>query len=327
MGIVIDPYVFELSLNEEIEEGIIFFKGLIDLCKEGASKENIRLILYKGVIDRIQVREIQPFPIDIKNISDIELKKTVMILNDRFNNLLLSRISIIDVDECCGNQEFEMENISEMYEDEKYYEMSCVLLNECYDGHHEIMDKIITLNNRQGRKIGETFTIKCRCLEKEYCRTYMFAGIEDILSNETKAIKNIRLLKRDGRIDIAKEVIASMSDHHNHIQADKKSFEYLHDLSRKNSRVLKLLQKIGLFKIIFGRFTSQGVKAIGTMKIIGVENKETQDIVSVKFNAETEFQYITELYFPVGVGDCLKEYFGDNLLEYKNVNEFIERIL
>ena len=62
------------------------------------------------------------------------------------------------------------------------------------------------------------------------------------------------------------------------------------------------------------------------MNIYCVDEKDTQDIVTVKFNAETEFQLLTDLYFPKGVGKLLYNYFKTNQMTYHNVNELIDKI-
>ena len=61
------------------------------------------------------------------------------------------------------------------------------------------------------------------------------------------------------------------------------------------------------------------------MSIKNVEEKEQQDIVSVKFSAETGMLIITSLYFPKGVGEILHNYYYSEQLTHKNVSELIEK--
>lgn len=78
--------------------------------------------------------------------------------------------------------------------------------------------------------------------------------------------------------------------------------------------------------MIFGRFLPQGVRSVGTLSIQSLEEKETQDILIVKFSAETKMLIETSLYFPQGVGKLLNQYFRNEHLTYMNVSELIEKI-
>lgn len=86
------------------------------------------------------------------------------------------------------------------------------------------------------------------------------------------------------------------------------------------------MQKLGLFKIIFGDFISQGGRAAGTMSIYLVDKKNKHDIVTVKFNAETGFQLKTDLYFPKGIGQMLGDYFKRDQITYQNMSELADKI-
>lgn len=87
-----------------------------------------------------------------------------------------------------------------------------------------------------------------------------------------------------------------------------------------------MLKELGLFRIIFGKFTPNGVKAIGTMSIQNVDSKDSQDIVTVNFSAETQMVIETFLYFPKGIGELLKRYFKSEQLAYQSVENMIEKI-
>ena len=86
------------------------------------------------------------------------------------------------------------------------------------------------------------------------------------------------------------------------------------------------MKELGLFKIIFGRFKPDGVKAIGTMSIQSVASYDSQDIVAVNFSAETQMVIETLLYFPKGIGVLLKRYFESEQLTYQTVKNLIEKI-
>lgn len=278
------------------------------------------------MIDKICQRTIQPFPINIQAIADSDLKNTILQINKSFNHALLESIESIDIDECCGEQEFEIINENGISEDDNYYEMFCTLLIPCYSKQADIDDKILTGNKKAGRHIGDNFQIQCRCSECNYIKQCVFSGIDELIPDKEKVIESLKEKKKKKEILIVDNVSAEIGDHHNHVQEDGKKFSTLNELSAKNKRVLKLLQKLGLFKIIFGRFTSKGVKAAGTMSIYSVNKKNTQDIVTVKFNAETGFQIITDLYFPKGIGQLLDDYFKKNQITYQNMSELVDKM-
>ena len=93
----------------------------------------------------------------------------------------------------------------------------------------------------------------------------------------------------------------------------------------KNKNVLRLLGEVGLFKIIFGKFTPTGMREVGSMGIQSVREEKTQDILIVKFSAETGMVIETFLYFQKGMGKLLYTYFQNEQMLYKNVSELIEK--
>ena len=326
MNVLIDPYMFELSDNSEIKSNIYFFQKLIELCTKPDNNQRIHLLLYKGIIEKIRQREVIPFPINISTITDYELKKIILQINHSFSNALLEAILSIDIDECGGDQDFQINNGNENIEYDIYQEMFWTLLIPCYSKSTSIDEKIITGSKKNGGQIGDNFEIECSCVKTKYKKKYIFSGIDDFISEKEKIIIFLKEKKKKGEIPVTDNVLAEMGKHHNHVQADKKGFSTLKDLSLKNKRVLILLQKLGLFKVVFGRFSPTGVKEKGTMTISSVDEKGTQDIVFVKFNAETGFQIITTLYFPNGIGKLLYNYFKTTQLNYHNVSELVDKI-
>ncbi len=326
MSVLIDPYMFKLSDTHEIKNNISFFLKMIKLCTKSDNGKRLCIMIYKGMIDKIRERTIQPFPINIQEIIDYDLKNTILQINQSFNHALLDSIESIDIDECCGEQEFQIFDENRIVEDDYYYEMFCTLLIPCYSKQVKIDDRILTGIKKDGRHIGDSFQIQCGCSEYNYIKQCVFSAIDEFISDEEKVMEFLKEKRRKKEIPIVDSVLAEMGDHHNHVQADGKKFSTLNELSVKNKKVLKLLQKLGLFRIIFGRFTSQGVKAVGTMSIYSVDKKITQDIVTVKFNAETGFQIITDLYFPKEIGQLLHDYFKKEQITYQNMSELIDKI-
>ena len=326
MSVLIDPYMFELSDAQEIKNNISFFMKMLKLCNKSDDDEKLRIAIYKGMLKRICQRTIQPFPINIQAITDSDLKNTILQINKSFNHALLESIESIDIDECSGEQEFKIIDENGIAEDDSYYEMFCMLLIPCYSKHEDIDDRILTGIKKDGRQIGDHFQIQCSCFDYNYIKQCMFSGIDEFISDKEKVIEFLKEKKRKKEITIVDIVSAEIGEHHNHVQADGKKFSTLSELSIKNKKVLKLFQNLGLFRIVFGRFTSQGVKAAGTMTIYSISKKNTQDIVTVKFNAETGFQIITDLYFPKGIGQSLQDYFKKNQITYKNMSELVDKI-
>ena len=326
MSVLIDPYMFELSDAQEIKNNISFFMKMLKLCNKSDDDEKLRIAIYKGMLKRICQRTIQPFPINIQAITDSDLKNTILQINKSFNHALLESIESIDIDECSGEQEFKIIDENGIAEDDSYYEMFCMLLIPCYSKHEDIDDRILTGIKKDGRQIGDHFQIQCSCFDYNYIKQCMFSGIDEFIYDKEKVIEFLKEKKRKKEITIVDIVSAEIGEHHNHVQADGKKFSTLSELSIKNKKVLKLFQNLGLFRIVFGRFTSQGVKAAGTMTIYSISKKNTQDIVTVKFNAETGFQIITDLYFPKGIGQLLQDYFKKNQITYKNMSELVDKI-
>jgi hypothetical protein len=326
MSVLIDPYMFELSDAQEIKNNISFFMKMLKLCNKSDDDEKLRIAIYKGMLKRICQRTIQPFPINIQAITDSDLKNTILQINKSFNHALLESIESIDIDECSGEQEFKIIDENGIAEDDSYYEMFCMLLIPCYSKHEDIDDRILTGIKKDGRQIGDHFQIQCSCFDYNYIKQCMFSGIDEFISDKEKVIEFLKEKKRKKEITIVDIVSAEIGEHHNHVQADGKKFSTLSELSIKNKKVLKLFQNLGLFRIVFGRFTPQGVKAAGTMTIYSISKKNTQDIVTVKFNAETGFQIITDLYFPKGIGQLLQDYFKKNQITYKNMSELVDKI-
>lgn len=326
MSILIDPYMFELSNEQEIRNNINFFMNIIKIVSQSEKEKQISIAIYHGMIKKMQERPIQPFPIQLTKIHDKDLKKTIMQLNDAFSNVLIKFVENIDIDECDGNQDFEVCNDDEMLGDSHYFELLSTLLIPCYSESVELDSKILTGNKEKGKQIGDTFELICDCSVRKYQKSCEFICVDDLISDKDKVIQELKQMKKRGEFSTSSSVVAIMGKHHNHVQANGKKFSNLRDLSSQNKVVLQLLKELGLFKIIFGEFTPNGVKAIGTMSIQNVDSKELHDIVTVKFSAETQMVLETALYFPKGIGELLRRYFNSEQLTYKVVDNMIERI-
>ena len=326
MSVLIDPYMFELSNEQEIRDNITFFMNVIKIASYPEKSKRISIAVYSGMIEKMQKRAIQPFPIQLSMIQDKDLKSTIMQLNNSFSNALIRFVENIDIDECVGNQEFVVRNDEKMSEDDHYFELLSTLLVPCYSETVDLDSKILTGNKENGKQIGDTFELVCNCDTREYQKTCSFISVDDLVSDKDKVIQELKQKKKKGGIPVSTIVTASIGSHHNHVQANRKKFSELDELSSQNTMVLRLLKELGLFRIIFGKFTPNGVKAIGTMSIQNVDSKDSQDIVTVNFSAETQMVIETFLYFPKGIGELLKRYFKSEQLTYQSVENMIEKI-
>lgn len=326
MRVLIDPYMFELSSEQEISDNITFYLDVIKIASSIEKEKRIFIAIYKGMIEKMQNREIQPFPIKIGMIQDIDLKDTIVQLNNSFSNALIKFIEDIDINQCSGNQEFEVSNDVEMKEDMHYFELLSTLLISCYSETIKLDSRILTGNKVKGKQIGDSFELVCKCDKNSYKQDYNFISTNKLFSEREKVVLELKKMKNNGEINISKTVDASMGNHHNYVQANGKKFSNLDDLSLRNRRVLSLLKKLGLLRIIFGKFKSKGMKEIGTMSIKKVDLKDSQDIVLVDFSSETNMVIETSLYFPKGVGGLLEHYFKSEKLTYKSVNELIDKM-
>lgn len=326
MSMLIDPYMFELSNEQEIRNNLTFFMNVIKIASYPEKNKRIPIAVYSGMIEKMQKRAIQPFPIRLSIIQDKDLKSTIMQLNHSFSNALIRFVESIDINECEGNQEFVVRNDEKMAEDECYFELLSTLLVPCYSETVDLDSKILTGNKENGKQIGDVFELVCNCDTHKYQKTCNFISVDDLVSDKDKVIQELKQKKKNGEISVSSTVTACIGSHHNHVQANRKKFSELNELSAQNKVVLRLFKELGLFRIIFGKFTPNGVKAIGTMSIQNVDSKDSQDIVTVNFSAETQMVIETFLYFPKGIGELLKCYFKSEQLTYQAVENLIDKI-
>lgn len=224
MSVLIDPYMFDLSNEREIRENISFFMDVIKIASYPEKSKRVPIAVYRGMIEKMQRRIIQPFPIHISMIKDRDLKSMIMQLNNSFNNVLARYIENIDIDECDGNQEFEVYDDERMVKDDYYFELLSVLLVPCYAEHVKLDSKILTGNKEKGKQIGDSFEIVCNCDIHKYQKQCKFISVEDLVSDKDKIIQELKRKKEIGEIQIRNKVVATMGSHHNHVQSNKKSF-------------------------------------------------------------------------------------------------------
>lgn len=324
MSVLIDPYMFELSDADEIKNNLTFFFKIIELGSISDNQKRITIAISKDMLQRMYNRAIQPFPIKMESITDSDLKNTIMQINALFNKMLLGAIEEIDIGDCEGGQKFKVDD-ERIMEDDNYYEMLFTLLIPCYSSV-DIDDRILTGKKTKGRQEGDSITIRCICSAKEYEKKFRFVLPEEFVSVEDRAKRSLKEKMKRGEIPILEIIEATMGSHHNHVQNDGRRFTKLNDLSLKNKRVLRQMAKFGLSKVIFGRFSSNVTRPDGTMEIQRVRNTQNHDIVVVNFYAETGYQIETDLYFPIGVGNLLNDYFHSDLITYCDIMRLVETV-
>lgn len=332
MSVMIDPYMFEMSEEQEIQNNLHFFRMIIKLCTNTDPHKRLSVILYKGILDRMNQRYPQLFPIRLENITDSDLKQTLLQLNMSFNNVLLKNIEEVEFDICEGEQNFlvlgDRKEANAFKEDDHYYEMLYTLLIPCYKHEISIDDRIITGEKRGGKQIGDKFEILCNCSVHEYIKSCRFVGIDEFIPLQEKLINELKVMRKNNKISIAERIPATINgDHHVHVCSGGRRFNYLDQLSLKNRIVLQQLRVFGLYEIKFSDFRSEPGKIVGNMSIQDLEEREVSDILNVRFFAETGFTVITALYFPKGVGKIIHQYFNNDKrqLTYQNVNHLVER--
>lgn len=310
--ILIDPQMFTLAEPKDILCNIDFFTDIIEL----SNSRIIIVCLYKEIIDKLLATPYQPFPINLNDIRDDDLKQKLILLNANFNRTIMNNYKKIDIDSCYGNQLFSSDR-SELENTDEYFAFFNMLLTACYckDG---ISDKVFVGIKSSGICEGETTCISCRCEIEKFQKQFNWIAPNNFLSNEQKAKKKLREIvhKKAGLFISSPEV--KKSNHHNHIQ--KEDFSTYEQLSLKNRRVLNYLRYYGLSKIEFKDFAPDTSKETGTIKLIKLDEYDNTDVISGWLYACLEFRILVELYFPKGVGQLL---YTINTTEFtsKNMDE------
>ncbi len=312
-NILIDPYMFELSDEQEIKENIRFFQEIIRLCESN----RINVYLYQTLYDRIKSGSTRLFPVDVSELRDPFLKRQVLIVNGNFLHAILNTIRPIDIGDC-----FDIANVTSGYaeidEDALYYELLSILISPCYMANFILEDKVLTGVKANGKSIGSKFYVRCNCKNKEFNRDYLFTSIDQFISAKDKAFYNLQEAAKNKIITFIENPQVTRGDHHNHLQA--KDFNRFDQLSRKNRGVLNLLRFFGMKRIIFEDFHPDQGKIIGSIKVNKVVQADSQDIVYADFFAETGFRYGVRIFFPNDVGQDLFTYLDGNF-NYQNIEK------
>ena len=306
--VLIDPEMFMLP-KEDIEKNIDFFENIIEL-------NNSRMLtigLYDEVIDKILKREISPFPINIHEIHDKKLKEKLLLLNNAFVTKIMEDFQKIDIDSCGGTQEFVTDR-RELEESEDYFAFFSMLLSNCYCTK-QLSENVLVGIKTTGLCQGDTINISCRC-EKNFTKEYRWIPPESLLSNKQKAEQEIQKVNLGSLFIKSPEVIRG--DHHNRVQNEE--FNCYEELKTKNKKVFNYLRYFGLHKIIFERFLPDESREVGSIKLIGIEDWDSFDIVTGWLYGCIGFKIFIKMYFPKTIGKLLYTYFDDEITR-KSVDE------
>jgi hypothetical protein len=312
-NVLIDPKMFMLQTECAAEKNIDFFCNVISLCNEG----QILVCLYQEVVDLLNKREINPFPINISDIKDQKLKSALLQLNGSFVRTVMNNYIFVDIDECKGGQEFTTSR-HDLEETSEYYAFFGMLLTPCYLNKN-FSDKVLVGETDEGVVQGEQVEITCSCESKHYKKVFSWISPWNYLPEKQKAKELLRKLVSNKKLYIESPEIKK-GQHHNHIQ--KNDFNCYEELAAKNKRVITYLRWLGLYKIIFADFAPDTTYEYGSIKIIDVEETSDSDIVIGWLYACLDFRIKVNLFFPKGIGTELRRYSKGELLQ-KEVEELI----
>lgn len=305
-NLLIDPYMFYLSDEHVIKNNLWFFEKIIQLC----NTKKITVILYQGLLEKIQNQQIQPFPIALNEIKNSQLKNQILILNNDFIHVLSNGIIGADINACNGHQNFaDSEKLSE---DDEYFELLSVILKTCYDEDFELEPYILIGGIGDRIKAGCSVEIECKCEQVEcFRRKFEWCDPRKFEDEKDKAFDYLKDAYGKNRIKYQEAPQVKRADHHNPIQRENKKIEKYSDLSMKNRRVISLLRYFGLKKIILTDFHNDSSSATGTIKADRVEQGQKVDNVTGILFCETGMISGIEMHFPSGVGTALHTYIGD----------------
>lgn len=325
MDIVLDSYLFDIEDEDEIRINIPVYNALINVCKSG----HANVYLYNDTLSKMLERDIKPFPIQVWKIKDKNLKNAIINMNSAFNNAVMSSLVPLDIDDCGGEQDFfvdadDYDMITQIRKDRHYTDLIFLLLHSCYNKNMCLSNRIVTGELKRGRKIGDEFTLSCRCV-KEYKERFRFCSIEEFQSDQDKAFIELQRMKKEGLILYEENPIVVRGKHHNKLQFDS-NFTTFSGLSRGNKAVISLLRNFGLKKIIFGEFHEDTAYPKGTIHTYSCTPSHDGDVLKGWLFAETGYRNHVDLLFPQKVGENLMLYFNSIFLR-TNVGRLVESIM
>lgn len=310
-NIFIDPYMFYIERPEHLSNAVQFYTQVIDLC------DQYTIVLYEDLFSKLMQRGTVPFPINLSDIKNEDLRAKVNNINSIFSEILFHNALSLDKEPCSGEQNFCV--IPSIEDDNKklLYDVWMLMLRGCYEKTFEIEEKILTNRVCGKLKLFTTYIIECNCsCGKKFIQKVEAVEPDKLFSKKVLAISKIRNLLKD--VEVCQEPQTIRDNHHNFIQ-DSEIRKYS-DLTRKNKSVLKDLIKFGLKKIHFVERVADNTRAIGSIKNCKAEKRNKVDEVIGIFYSQKGYGVKTILYFPEEMGQALCEYTAGEFT-YQNIME------
>lgn len=303
----IDPTMFELKDEDQIKKNIEFFQQIIKLCNNGT----LNIIIYKDLLKKLQNRSIIPFPINVSNLSDSELKEQILLLNTNFQNCIQNAWFETDIEECLGDQEF---NTTPYMKDE-YYELLCIMNSTCYNCNLEGVNTVLIGELNNSPKHGFELKLTCSCLKKTFSEKYTWNNPKALLSikdEQISLLKSIELSKIN-------DPTVNRGDHHAPFSPGNHSIKRFSDIPSKSRIILNILRYFELRTITLKDFTPSTKEIDGTIIIAYSEENSTNSILYGKIYINGYCNSV-ELFFPCNVAKCIERY-CDKKIDYKTITE------
>lgn len=319
-SILIDPRMFQIQDEREIENNLSFFRDVIALLENG----KFSIVLYNDLYSRILQRDSNPFPISSKRISNEELKNETSLINNQFYNTILNNIRPIEIDDCEGDQSFSANPDLKSYDE--FLELYCVMLGNCYRKEIQLDQYVLCgfLNYElytPSVNISEV-TLECNCCSGKSFRQVFLWKTPDFFCDTTPDYKKTIHKMIEDTVDLYVETPETIrADHHCPFQ--NKSIKNYNDISARNKQVISLLRFFGLKKIIFKEFHQESKKQVGTLLVNNIEKTDTQDILTCWLYCENKFKTEVQLYFGLHMGEMLAKMFN-NEMTYQKVRNLKE---
>lgn len=235
-NVLIDPKMFALQTEDTIRKNIDFFRHIIVLSNSG----HISVCLYKEIINQLNARGINPFPINIADVKDLRLKASLLQLNDSFTRTIMNNYVLVDIGECKGLQEFDTDR-KDLEKTSEYYALFGMMLTPCYT-EEKLSNKIFVGKTDDGVIQGEQVKVECKCETHHYIKVFSWISPFDYLSEQQKAQEHLRELVTEKDLYVNSPEVKK-GQHHNHIQKD--DFGCYEELTTKNKRVFNYLRHLG----------------------------------------------------------------------------------
>ncbi len=311
-GLLIDPYMFCLDNDADIRNNINFFNKVIQLCNAG----KIAIFVYQGLLEKINNFPINPFPIRVNEIQDLELKSQVLILNRNFLQILSAGIIGIEIVECKGEQNFK--SVPDLTEDSEYFELLSVMLSKCYNQISSLEPYVLIGNIKSKMSVGACLSIECICKECNFQQKYTWCSPNVFEDEKDLAFEALRKAIEDKGSLFVQVPKVSRADHHCPLQ--NKKIQKYSDFTARNKRVLSLLRSFGLYKMNLTDYHEDASYIPGTIVVVKIRNGNNSEIVEGWLFCQTGFKSYIEMYFPAGVGSALCTY-TDNYFCYEKIEK------